>query len=152
MRAGDPVILIDNVTGDLEGNTLCTALTQETIQARVLGLSEVVRLSTRSLVLATGNNLRLKGDLTRRAVVCRLDAKMANPEERRFDFDPVAEVRQSRASLVVDALTVLRAFIDAGKPVVLSPFGSFEDWTLVRRALPLARLCRSLRHQRGPQG
>jgi hypothetical protein len=135
LRAGDPVILLDNVTGDLEGDLLCTALTQEMVQVRILGLSETARVSTRSLFLATGNHLRLKGDLTRRAIVCRLDAKVANPEDRVFDFDPVVEVRQKRSQYVIDALTVLRAYVAAGQPVKLSAFGSFEDWTLVRGAL-----------------
>ena len=135
LRAGDPVILIDNVTADLEGDMLCSALSQDHVQARILGVSETVHLSTRSLVLATGNNLRVKGDLTRRTVVCRLDAQMANPEERAFDFDPVLEVQKDRAQLVVDALTILRAFITAGRPVKLTSYGSFEDWGLVRGAL-----------------
>jgi hypothetical protein len=135
LRAGDPVILFDNITGDFAGDTLCTALTQETIQARILGLTQTVRLSTRSLMLATGNNLRLRGDLTRRAIVSRLDAKMANPEERVFDFDAVTEVRAQRPQLVADVLTVLRAYIAAGRPAKLPAFGSFEDWNLVRGAL-----------------
>jgi hypothetical protein len=73
--------------------------------------------------------------MARRAVVCRLDAKMPNPDERQFDFDAVSEVRANRPGLVVDALTIVRAFIAAGKPGKLSPFGSFEDWDLVRGAL-----------------
>jgi hypothetical protein len=135
LRAGDPVILIDNVTGDLDGDLLCSALTQEMIQARILGESQTIRLSTRALFIATGNNLRVKGDLTRRTVVCRLDAKMANPEERVFEFDPVSEVKNKRRQLVTDALTILRAYHAAGRPGKLAPFGSFEDWTFVRGAL-----------------
>lgn len=93
------------------------------------------KLNTRTLLMATGNNLRCLGDMARRAVVCRMDAKMANPEERQFDFDPVAEVCASRLQLVIDALTVLRAYIAAGRPTRLSAYGSFDDWDLVRGAL-----------------
>jgi len=135
LRTGDPVVLIDNVSTDLEGDFLCAMLTNETVQARILGQSERVRLSTRVLMLATGNNIRLRGDMARRAVVCRLDAKMMNPDERPFDFDAVEDVREARAQLVADALTVVRAYIAAGRPVKLPPFGSFEDWDLVRGAL-----------------
>lgn len=135
LRTGDPVVLIDNVSADLEGDFLCAMLTNETVQSRVLGQSERVRLSTRVLVLATGNNIRLRGDMARRAVVCRLDAKMMNPDERVFDFDAVQEVREARPQLVADALTVVRAYIAAGRPATLPPFGSFEDWDLVRGAL-----------------
>ncbi len=135
LRYCDPVFLIDNVTEDLEGDFLCTALTQETITFRPLGLSEKVCVSTRSLFLATGNNLGIRGDLSRRCVICRLDARTANPEERAFDFDATDEVMRDRPSLVTAALTVLRAYIAAGRPVPLKAVGSFENWSLVRGAL-----------------
>ncbi|MCR6643374.1 MAG: bifunctional DNA primase/polymerase [Terricaulis sp.] len=135
LRAGDPVIAIDNISHELEGDFLCQMLTQETVQARILGQSERVRMSTRSLVLGTGNNVRFRGDIARRVVVGRIDAKMANPEERTFDFDPVQIVREQRAHLVACALTVLRAYKAAGTPVALPAYGSFEDWSLVRGAL-----------------
>jgi hypothetical protein len=135
LRPGDPVVLIDNVSADLEGDFLCAMLTNEAVQARILGQSERVRMGTRVLMLATGNNVRLRGDMTRRAVACRLDAKMANPDERVFDFDAVQEVRDARPGLVADALTVVRAYIAAGRPASLDAFGSFDDRDLVRGAL-----------------
>lgn len=135
LRCGDPVIAIDNISHVLEGDFLCQMLTQESVQARILGQSERVRMSTRSLVLATGNNVRFRGDIARRVVVGRIDAKIANPEERKFDFDPVERVKANRASLVADALTVLRAYRAAGMPVEVPPYGSFEDWNFIRGAL-----------------
>jgi hypothetical protein len=135
LRSGDPVVLIDNITGELAGDALCSVLTAGTVQSRTLGASEMVHLSTRVLILATGNNLRLRGDLPRRAVACYLDAKTSNPEDRKFSFDPIAEIRSQRGQLVVDALTILRAYRDAGQPVDLPALGSFEDWDLVRGAL-----------------
>jgi hypothetical protein len=137
LRYGDPVVLLDNVTAPLEGDFLCMALTSDVVQARILGLSERAKLDTRTLLLATGNNLGLRGDMVRRAIVCTLDAGMERPDEREFDFDPEDEVRQGRPQLVVDALTVLRAYDGAGRPRAdgWRPLGSFEDWELVRGAL-----------------
>lgn len=62
---------------------------------------------------------------------------MERPEERVFAFDPVARARKCRAEYVTAALTILRAFIVAGRPDMgLSPFGSFERWSdMVRSAL-----------------
>lgn len=134
LRTGDPVILIDNVSTELEGDFLCTMLTSETVQARILGQSERIRLSTRADA-GDGQQHPYAGDMARRAVRCRLDAHMANPEERPFDFDAVADVREARPALVMDALTVVRAYVAAGQPVIVTPFGSFEDWDLVRGAL-----------------
>lgn len=136
LRAGDQVLLIDNVSADIEGDALCSMLTNETVQLRTLGKSETVKVSTRTLVIATGNNLRLRGDVAHRALLCRLDAKMANPDERAFDFDPVDEVRRDRGALVMAALTLLRAYRAAGRPDMgLKPFGGFSDFDLIRGAL-----------------
>lgn len=135
LRAGDPILLIDNCERQLSGDFLCSMLTQETVQARILGVSERVILPTSALVLATGNNLTLAGDMTRRAVICRLDAGVERPDAREFGFDPRREAEQTRAELVVAALTVLRAYHVAGKPAPVGAVGSFEDWSLVRGAL-----------------
>lgn len=110
-------------------------LTQEIVQARVLGKSQMVRLPQKSVVIATGNNLIFAGDMTRRAIVCRLDAGVERPESRQFQFDPREEAAQDRASLVAAGLTILRAYISAGKPCQVPKLGSFEDWNYVREAL-----------------
>lgn len=134
--AGDPTIHLDNCERPLSGDFLCSMLTQETVQARILGQSERRILPSTALVLASGNNLAFAGDTSRRAVVCRLDAGVEKPEERAFDFDCHGEVRASRAVLVVAGLTVLRAYHVAGRPAALTvPMGSFSDWEWVRGAL-----------------
>ena len=92
-------------------------------------------MGTRTLFLVTGNNLQVAADMTRRTMTCRIDPGVENPEDRQFDFDPVQDVLENRATLVPDALTVLRAYILAGQPVDLSAFNSFEDWDLIRGAL-----------------
>ena len=41
----------------------------------------------------------------------------------------------NRPTLVVAALTILRAYVAAGRPNRIPPIGSFDDWNLVREAL-----------------
>lgn len=135
LMTGVTAILLDNVDVPLKGAFLNGILTKDGFDTRILGLSKMVRLNTRALLMATGNNLQSYGDMARRTVVCRMDAKMSNPEDRKFDFDPVAEVRASRPQLVVDALTIVRGYLAAGSPTRLSAYGSFDDWEVVRGAL-----------------
>jgi hypothetical protein len=133
--AGDPVIHIDNCEREITGDFLCSMLTQETVQARILGFSERRVLPSTALVLASGNNLVLAGDTSRRGVMCRLDARVEQPEKRPFNFDCHAEVLATRRDLVVAGLTILRAYVVAGKPEKLTPMGGFNDWEWVRGAL-----------------
>lgn len=135
LHVADPIILIDNCERQIAGQFLCRMLTSDQVQARILGFSERRELPSLALVLATGNNLQLAGDASRRAVICRLDAKVDRPDTREFDFDVHDEVMNHRASLVIDALTVLRAYVVAKCPNKLTPFGSFPDYDLVRGSL-----------------
>jgi hypothetical protein len=91
---------------------------------------------------ATGNNLAYVGDMARRVVPIALDAVLERPEERSgfAHADLLAWVKQERPRLAMDALTLVKAYCDAGRPAQgLTPFGSFEPWsTLIRHALAWA--------------
>ncbi len=135
LRDGHKILLWDNVR-DVFGNAAIDAfLTASVFADRVLGASETASLPNRALFLVTGNNLRLVGDTCRRILVARLDAKDDKPYARRFNFDPLQTVLGRRESLVIDALTIVRAYRAAGSPR-LAPgrTASFEDWDdLVRQ-------------------
>lgn len=135
LLAGAP-IAIDNAEHGVGGELLCQILTQRTVRLRVLGKSDTPELPTNTLVSITGNNLTLVGDMTRRALLCRLDAKEERPELRKFDFDPVERAKAQRPTFMAAALTVLRAFHVAGRPQQVTRLGSFGEWSdLVRGAL-----------------
>ena len=135
LMAGDAVLVIDNCDRPLGGDTLCSILTQEFITARVLGRSETKRLPTNVLVMATGNNLEVEGDLGRRTLVCRIDTGAERPDQIEHSFDPRQEVLENRPDLVVAGLTILRAYTVAYRPEMMTPMGSFEEWNIVREAL-----------------
>lgn len=135
--AGDALVSVDNCDIPLGGDLLCQALTQPTLKLRPLGGSVMVDAPSNAALFATGNNLTLRGDMTRRALVARLDPQCERPELRKgFRHDPLALITASRGKYIAAALTVLRAFHVAGRPVRLDPLGSFTDWSdLVRSAL-----------------
>jgi hypothetical protein len=133
--AGDPVIVLDNCERPIGGDLLCSMLTQESVRTRILGKSEMISLPTTAVVIATGNNLILAGDVSRRALICRLDARTERPDQLQYDFDPRDEARRERPILVAAALTILRAYIAAGHPNTMPKIGSFEEWNIVRESL-----------------
>lgn len=136
LLAGDPVVAIDNCEAPLGGEFLCQVMTQPVVRARILGRSEAPELPSNAFISATGNNLVLAGDMTRRGLLCSLDPKCERPELRRFDRNPTAMAKADRGKYVVAALTVLRAYWIAGRPQQRDPLGSFEEWSrTVRDAL-----------------
>jgi putative DNA primase/helicase len=86
--------------------------------------------------MANGNNLSIAADMARRVLMCGLDARVERPETREFDRDPLEAVRADRGQYVAAALTILRAYVVAGRPRCPKPVGSYEAWSsLVRGAL-----------------
>lgn len=137
LLAGDSVINLDNLEVPLAGATLCKALSGETITGRLLGFNKTATVPTAALFLATGNNVQVIGDMTRRVVVCNLDPRSEAPESRQYDRNLTIWIPEHRPRLVQAGLTALRSYIAAGRPrQPYPPMGSFEDWDLmVRRAL-----------------
>jgi Bifunctional DNA primase/polymerase, N-terminal len=127
--AGDLIVSIDNCDRELSSAFLCQALTQQRLKIRQLGLSRHVDVPMTSLFVCTGNNLAIADDLTRRTLLCRLDAGMERPELRSFKRDVLETARSERGKLVVAALTVLRGWHAARTVIGIDPLGSFEDWS-----------------------
>jgi putative DNA primase/helicase len=129
LLAGDAVISIDNCEYPLGGSLLCQTLTQQRLNIRLLGQSRHVEVPVNAAIFATGNNLAIVGDLTRRVLLCSIDPRCERPELRQFDTDVIKAIQANRGILVAAALTVLRAWHVAGDRVEVSPFGSFNDWS-----------------------
>jgi putative DNA primase/helicase len=84
-------------------------------------------LPNNSTWLATGNNLRVKGDLVRRSMRSFLDPGVERPEERTFAIkDLRAHVLAHRESILRDILTIARSRHLSG--YVGPSYGSFESW------------------------
>jgi hypothetical protein len=132
---GPPIIKLDNVTRTFGGGPIDRVLTAvDTVEMRVLGRSEIPELPWRSVVLVTGNNVSMTGDTSRRVLMCRMESPLENPEERPVsDFkhpDLLAWIAGNRAKIVRAALTVLRAWVCAGRPAMeCRAWGSFVPWS-----------------------
>jgi hypothetical protein len=137
LREGARVLLWDNVREPLGCAALDAFLTAGTFSDRILGVSENATLPNRAQFIATGNNLRLTGDTCRRVFLARLDAQSEKPYARDFNFDPAQRIDSERMRYVVAALTIIRAFITAGRPKLGSGrTASFELWDdLVRQPI-----------------
>jgi hypothetical protein len=140
--AGQAFLLFDNVPAAsvLKSSTLDMVITAGTIHDRHLGHSKTGIAALRSLILFTGNNVRLGGDLPRRVIPIVLDSNEARPERRSgFARDPIEPwVMANRAAIVSRLFTIARAYRQAfppGSPSYqsgLPRFGGFEAWESIR--------------------
>jgi hypothetical protein len=134
--AGDSIISIDNCTLALAGDFLCQAVTEETVKVRILGQSRQIDAPSNACLFATGNNLVIAGDMTRRTLLCSLDPKVEQPELLVFPTDVLQMARENRGAYVAAALTIMRAHHVVDPFERPAPLGSFERWSrMVRDAL-----------------
>lgn len=136
--AGPAAVKFDNVTVRFGGGPIDRVLTaHDTTTFRVLGKSETPELRWRALVMATGSNLELRGDTARRMLISRLESPLENPEERdEKEFahpDLLGWIARERVRLVRAGLTVLRAWVCAGRPRmgIKTWGGGFEAWSSI---------------------
>jgi hypothetical protein len=128
LRNGTRALVWDNVVGTFNSAAMSTALTSSNLTDRVLGKSESVCVPNRAIIILTGNNLTLGGDLGRRVLKCRIDAKTERPYARTFDFDPLELVLKNRQALLSAALTIIRGFISNKIDRDPGRMASFEEW------------------------
>jgi hypothetical protein len=134
-RAGVPCVLYDNVGRDraLDSASLAMVLTSGTLADRILGESTYVTLPFRSLLLFTGNNTRIVGDLNRRLLRVRITPNVENPWRRVFPFCPRARTEATWLGLRVSALELVLAALAAG-PVSLEGGSGYPEWDRLVRA------------------
>lgn len=134
LLAGDRSLLFDNVPDGfkIRSAELCAAITAENWQDRKLGESESRSVPNRAVFSASGNNINPAGDMARRSIVIRLDANTERLSQRRFDIEDLESyLVRERPALLVDALTIIRAYhrTPATEMTMPVPLASFEQWS-----------------------
>ncbi len=126
------VIEFDNLTGDLLAyKSLCTTLTSEYITGRILGVSKTANVSTRTLFLSSGNNVGPVQDMTRRCLTISLNPGCETPAARTFKRpELVREVLRDRGRYVSAVLTIVQAWVTAGRPKTpCKALAGYGDWS-----------------------
>jgi hypothetical protein len=124
-------ISLDNWTRPIGGDAMNALLTASEWTDRILGRSETVTLPARVTLAATGNNLVVRGDMTRRSLIIQLDAGVERPELRVFEKKNLRGfVLETRRFLLAAVYTILKGYQQAGRPGADEGLlGRFEEWS-----------------------
>jgi hypothetical protein len=123
----------------VEGAPLAQALTASTWQDRILGVSTMANFPNVITWMSLGNQVQVRGDLTRRVYRIALRPRYSNPQDRAASsfrhpglsgLDLGSWTRKHRAELMTAILTLVRAWFAQGqpRPSRSASFGSFEAW------------------------
>jgi hypothetical protein len=131
LQESPPVLIYDNVDDVIRSAALATAITSVVWQDRLLGRNRVLHLPMRAVLIVTGNNVRLGGDMPRRCYRVRIDANAAQPWARgSFKHTLPEYASENRGRIIAALLVMARAWIIAGHPAGGNkPLGGFESWT-----------------------
>ncbi len=131
-RDGDPFLFLDNAVGPVKSGKLDQGITEACLKGRLLGLNANPSYQFPTQVLLTSNNAILSKDLVVRSIRVRLDANIERPQDRNTFRHPCPYIyfSENRARLVSACLTILRAYVVAGRPKVdnVRAIGGFEVW------------------------
>ncbi|MCG8612019.1 MAG: hypothetical protein MI864_15950 [Pseudomonadales bacterium] len=145
LRSGERAIIWDNVLGVLASASLAACLTSPQFTDRILGQSQEVTVPNKTLILLTGNNLSLAGDMPRRVMISRIDPATDTPYKREFELCPLSYTLTNRQKMVSAALTIVKGWLSSpdSRQGERAPgkMASFEVWDdMVRQ--PIAWLGR----------
>jgi putative DNA primase/helicase len=136
LMAGDRSIWFDNVPDGIKvrSSVLEAFLTSAVWKDRKLGESITSAIPNKTVLVASGNNMTPVSALARRSLVIRLDANTENLRERVFRIaNPRKYVMEHRAQMLVDALTIIKAYLLADNYTMPVPLPSFEAWSRLAR-------------------
>lgn len=132
LRTGSRVLIWDNVVGTFDSPALASCMTSPMLSDRILGQSRMSTVPNKLLLLMTGNNLSLRGEMPRRILISRIDPKTDKPFARQFALEPYAYCHDHRQCMLAAALTLIRAYIThrCEKPITgrLASFENWDDW------------------------
>lgn len=129
---GRTYIVFDNVVRPISSPSLARAITALVWSDRILGISATIKKPIMATWVATGNNIRVDGEMIRRCYRIRLNRHMSRPQDYdQFQHpDLIDWIQQTRMELVAALLTISRAYIILeDKPVLnMKRNGNFVQW------------------------
>jgi hypothetical protein len=126
-----PILNLNNIPFDLKSPLLAQMITEGKIDIRPFGKNtETTSCDCRAItVIVNGNNVKLIGELVRRAVTIRLDTKMECPERKTYKNDPIEMIKRDRGRYLAAIFTIVKAFRKANLKVTVLRINGFEGWT-----------------------
>jgi hypothetical protein len=139
--SGETLVHLDNLSTnvELDSASVASLLTAREWKGRVLGRSEMPTLPNTLTIVASGNNVRLSAEITKRTIPVWLQPRDGEPE-RRTDFrhpDLKAFALASRRRVIEALLGVVAWWRDNGRPHPSRSsggrltIGGFGEWTHV---------------------
>lgn len=147
------LLLFDNLT-ELDSPAVANYITTRRWVDRILRTSKVIDITSKELLLATGNSVYLSKEIARRTVKIILRTDEQEPYLRNDFKQPNLQkwIRENRPKLVRCLLMFIHNWVLQGMPAGTASIGSFESWSEVIGGILQAAGIPDFLHNYNPDG
>lgn len=133
LLAATPIAHLDNLSNQLESPSLASLITASSYRGRLLGGNAMPELPNRLLLVGSGNNVQMSGELAKRTVPIELRPLTDEPESRTGFHHPDLRdyVRENRRRVLECLLGMIRRWEEQGRPASPQVMGGFEGFVAV---------------------
>ena len=125
-------VMVDNISKRLESGSFAAVLTTKEWSDRLLGGNTIIKFPVTPVWIATGNNVEMSPEITRRTVWIRLRPAEEDPSQRTFKIENLHRwAFEHRSELVTACLTLIQKWADLKMPSGTARKGSYEDWAII---------------------
>lgn len=137
---GPPITVFDNVKEGFGSSALEGAMTSRWSKVRGLGDGHTTPIKNDSLIMVTGNNVTLAGDMGRRMFWVNLDGHGKQDKRTDFKVGGAKEyVRENRAEILRALYIIVRNGLEHKDEILSTGTDSFSPWRdFIAHALGLA--------------
>ena len=133
LTRAENIIHLDNLRNYIDSASLASLTTGTTYMGRILSRSEMVTAQNNLTIAASGNNVKMTGELSKRCVSIQLMPVSDHPENR-TDYehpDLRAYVTAVRPAVLGCLLGMIENWRTKSQPLYTSTLGGFEKWSHV---------------------
>lgn len=127
------ISVFDNIASTLKSPSLAKFITEGFAKDRLLSTNKSPKAPHKTMLIGSGNNVKVEGDMPRRVYWVQMNAYSPHPEFRSGFKHPELKkwVVENRGGILSAIYTLARAWINAGRPspkLSVPTLGSFEGW------------------------
>jgi hypothetical protein len=125
-------VMIDNISKKMEAGSFAAVLTAKFWSDRLLGTNTTAKFPVTQTWLATGNNVEMSREITRRTVWVRLRPSVEDPSQKDFRIKNLRQwALDHRSELITACLTLIRKWVALKMPEGNVRKGSYESWASI---------------------
>ncbi|WP_181273209.1 hypothetical protein [Brevibacterium oceani] len=129
LNSGKQVAIFDNIKANVDSPGIEALLTSRKWNDRVLFTQNQAEIKNNTVLFLTANHASTSPDMLRRLVPLPMNRDAISAEEQaKWDGQRKKNLQDNREAVLIDLLTMILAWRDAGTPLGNEVYDGFQEW------------------------